>query len=96
MSVIFTVVKKTNYKVDFCNRGCPFCKTVEDTSCCEDSFDEPNYDHYCTCDETDNSNTECEKYNNDNGKYIGTSLSRGGKQQIPKWCPFKKIDLIVI
>lgn len=88
MCVKVTITKE--YEVKFCNKNCPFCIEVEDTSVCEDSFDEPNYDWYCAHKDADNSGHDVEKYNDKNGKYIGGSLSRFGSVLVPKWCPFKK------
>lgn len=58
------------------------------TSVCEDSFDEPNYDFYCQHRKANNSGTTQEKNNTNDGKWIGCALSRFDKDcDIPKWCP---------
>ena len=80
-------VTKT-FKVNQCN-DCPFFKEVEDTSVCMDSFDEPNYDWYCTNKDADNRGTHLEKYNDKNGISIGGAMHRGCICEIPDWCPFK-------
>lgn len=70
-----------------CNE-CPYFHEHVDTSVCEDSFDEPNYDFYCQHKKADNSGTAQEKHNTNDGKWIGCALSRFDKDcDIPKWCP---------
>lgn len=81
-------IKKT-FEVNVCN-DCPHFKEVEDTSVCFDSFDEPNYDWYCTNKDANNKETYLEKYNNKNGVSIGGSYHRNGVCGIPDWCPLKK------
>ena len=80
-------IEKT-FEVNLCN-DCPFFVEVEDTSVYFDSFDDPNYDWYCTNKNASNKGTSHEKYNNKNGVAIGGSYSRFGKCEIPEWCPFK-------
>lgn len=63
---------------------CPFFSVVEDTSVCEDSFDDPNYDFYCKHKDY-KGDGKMTKY----GKYIGYALSSFGRCEIPKGCPFK-------
>ena len=84
--MIVEVTRKYNVKI--CN-DCPYFKEIEDRSVCEDSFDEPNYDWYCTNWYSDNSGTELEKWNNIHGKALGGSYHRNCECQIPVWCPFK-------
>ena len=82
-------VKRT-YNVNTCE-DCPYTHKETDTSCCIDSFDEPNYDFYCKHEDADNSGREGAMYNNPKfGKYITTHLSRFDKCEIPEWCPFMK------
>lgn len=80
-------VTKT-FKVNNCNE-CPFFKEIEDTSVCVDSFDEPNYDWYCTNAYADNKGTTLEHYNDKHGTSLGGSFHRGCICEIPDWCPFK-------
>lgn len=80
-------IEKT-FEVNLCN-DCPFFVEVEDTSVCFDSFDEPNFDWYCTNRNASNEGTSLEQYNNENGVAIGGSYSRFQKCKIPEWCPFK-------
>jgi len=81
-----TIVK--TFDVNNCNE-CPYFKEIEDTSVCVDSFDEPNYDWYCTNAYADNRETALERYNNEHGAALGGSYHRGGTCGIPDWCPFK-------
>lgn len=75
-------------EVNYC-QDCPHCKEIVDTSVCFDSFDEPNYDYYCTHPKADNSSCRADKFNLGNDKYIDTALCRSDKIEIPNWCPEK-------
>lgn len=69
---------KQELEINHCN-DCPFGKCHEDTSCCLDSFDSPDYDYYCT--------------HKDVGlKFITSIPTRFRKCDIPDWCPFKKTN----
>jgi len=82
-----TIEKKISIK--HCN-DCPFFYVHTDTSVCFDSFDEPNYDWFCTHEKAVNSGTELEQYN-ENGKVsLGGSYNNFAKCEIPTWCPLKK------
>ena len=72
-----------------CN-DCPYFKEHIDSSVCHDSFDEPNYDWYCTHKDADNTGSGLEKFNVGNEKSLGGGLSRNDKCEIPNWCPFRK------
>lgn len=80
-------VKKT-FNVNRCN-DCPYFKEVVDTSCCYDSFDEPNYDWYCANKNADNNGSRLENYNNEHGQSLGGAYHRNVECKIPDWCPFK-------
>jgi hypothetical protein len=78
------------HEVNLCNE-CPFCREHIDTTVCFDSFDEPNYEFYCTHKEADNTGSGKEQYNNEKGKFIGLAFSKFDKDfKIQDWCPFKK------
>ena len=57
------------YNVNLCNE-CPYCNECVDTSVCFDTFDEPNYEFYCTHKDADNTGSGKEQYNNEKGKFI--------------------------
>jgi hypothetical protein len=80
------VTIEQKFEVNYC-QDCPWCRDIVDTSVCFDSFDEPNYDHYCTHPKADNSTSDASKYNLGNDKYIDTSFYRNDKTEIPDWCP---------
>lgn len=80
-------VKKI-FQVKKCN-DCPYFKEVEDTSCCFDSFDEPNYDWYCANKNADNNGSGLENYNNEHGQALGGAYHRNVECNIPDWCPCK-------
>ena len=82
-----TVEKK--YDVKNCNE-CPYFKERIDRSVCHDSFDEPNYDWYCTHKDADNTGSGLEKYNETGLTSLGGSLNSFAKCDIPNWCPFRK------
>ena len=66
---------KKIFQVNKCN-DCPYFKEVVDTSCCFDSFDEPNYDWYCTNEYANNKGTSLENLNVKGGVFIGYSYLR--------------------
>ena len=82
----FEITTTKKYNIDCCN-DCPFCYCKEDTSVVFDSFDDPNYDYFC-------SNKDAIEISDAKSRYIGTELSRFGKCDIPDWCPFKKKENI--
>lgn len=89
IKIMEVVVTKT-YNVNKCNE-CPYFYEYVDTSVCFDTFDEPNYDQYCTHVDADNSGTTGAKYNEGSKKFIGGALSSFDKEcPIPNWCPIKK------
>ena len=77
----FDVTTTKHYNVDCCN-DCPFSYCKEDTSCVFDSFDDPNYEYFCT-------NKDAIEISDAKSRYIGIELSRYGECPIPDWCPFK-------
>ncbi len=85
---IMKVEIKKIFEVNVCN-DCPHFKEVEDTSVCFDSFDEPNYDWYCTNKDANNKGTSLENLNVKGGVLIGCSYHRNGVCRIPDWCPCK-------
>lgn len=74
--------------VENCNE-CPYFREHVDHSVCYDSFDEPNYEHYCAHPSADNSGTCEHEYNNVNGQFIECAFSEFYRTcEIPEWCPF--------
>lgn len=75
-----TIIK--TYNVNCCSE-CPYMKTHVDYSVCEDSFDEPNFEWYCSKEE--------HLGRRGLGKLIDIGLSRFSKCDIiPDWCPEKE------
>ena len=74
-------VKKV-YNVENCSQ-CPHMRTYTDYSVCEDTFDEPNVEWYCS--------KEGHIGRRGLGKLIDIGLSSFQKCDIiPDWCPEKK------
>ena len=78
----FEITSTKKYNIDCCN-DCPFSYCKEDTSCVFDSFDEPNYDYFCT-------NKDAMEVSDAKSRYIKTHFNKRQKCDIPNWCPFKK------
>lgn len=75
-----TVIKK--YNVNCCSE-CPYMRTYVDHSVCYDSFDEPNFEWYCS--------KEGHLGRRGLGKLIDIGLSSFSKCDIiPDWCPEKE------
>ena len=80
LKVMKVEVKKV-FDVKSCN-DCPYMKTYVDASVCYDTFDEPNYEWYCS--------KEGHWGRRGLGKLIGIGLSSFRKCDIiPVWCPCK-------
>lgn len=73
-----------------CCNNCPYFYEHVDTSVCVDSFDEPNYDWFCTNKMADNSGTDLAEYNEDGKKSLGGSMVAFDTCKIPDWCPVKE------
>lgn len=86
-NTVTIIVEKT---IDCCNK-CPYFDEEVDYSVCDDSFDEPNYDFYCTHPAANNAGTAQAKWNDKHGNWIGGAFSRFQCNcDIPSWCPFNK------
>lgn len=80
MEFEITSIKK--YNIDCCNE-CPFCHCEEDTNVVFDSFDDPNYDYFC-------SSKDAIEISGSESRYIDTCFSGFQKCDIPDWCPFRE------
>jgi hypothetical protein len=79
-------VKKV-YNVEKCSQ-CPHLGEYIDTSVCEDSFDEPNYEWYCDHPEMPRI---LSGYREGHGRLIDVGMSKFQKCDIiPDWCPEQK------
>lgn len=81
-------------QIDLCNE-CPYYIEHVDSSVCEDSFDDPNYDWYCRHPKADNGGYRQSLWNDKRyGQFIGGSFSQFQRDcKIPEWCPLSTMEL---